>query len=81
MGYFVISGTAPINSATETWDEITGTNLVGSGIGAIWNLVSVPGQSTVFDYNSLQFIAPVDMYSNTTEYDKYLVFPKRNILE
>ena len=81
LGYFVISGTAPINSATETWDEITGTNLVGSGIGAIWNLVSVPGQSTVFDYNSLQFIAPVDMYSNTTEYDKYLVFPKRNILE
>jgi hypothetical protein len=37
---------------------------------------------TTFDHNSLQFIAPVDMYSNnnTTEYDKYLVFPKRNIL-
>jgi len=30
----------------------------------------------------MQFTAPVDMYSsnNTTEYDKYLVFPKRNIL-
>jgi hypothetical protein len=39
------------------------------------------GQPTVFDHNSLQFIAPVDMYSNTTDYDKYLVFPKRNILE
>jgi hypothetical protein len=39
-----------------------------------------PGPATVFDYNSLQFIAPVDMYSNTTDYDKYLVFPKRNIL-
>jgi hypothetical protein len=36
---------------------------------------------TTFDYNSLQFTAPVDMYSNTTDYDKYLVFPKRNILE
>jgi len=43
---------------------------------------------TVFDGGSLQFIAPVDMYSsdnstttNTTEYDKYLVFPKHNILE
>jgi hypothetical protein len=41
-----------------------------------WN-----GLPTTFDYNSLQFTAPVDMYSNTTDYDKYLVFPKRNILE
>jgi hypothetical protein len=38
-------------------------------------------QPTTFDGNSLQFIAPVDMYSNTNEYDKYLMFPKRNILE
>jgi hypothetical protein len=36
---------------------------------------------TIFDANSLQFIDPVDMYSNTTAYDKYVVFPKRNILE
>jgi hypothetical protein len=39
------------------------------------------GFSTTFDQNSMQFIAPVDMYSTTQEYDKYLVFPKRNILE
>ena len=39
------------------------------------------GQPTIFDGNSLQFIAPVDMYSSTQEYDKYLVFPRRNILE
>jgi len=45
-------------------------------------------QGTIFDGGSLQFIDPVDMYSgdnstttNTTEYDKYLVFPKINILE
>ena len=36
---------------------------------------------TVFDYSSMQFTDPVDMYSNSNEYDKYLVFPKRNILE
>jgi hypothetical protein len=38
---------------------------------------------TIFDGGSLQFIAPVDMYSNnnTTEYDKYLLFPKIDILE
>jgi hypothetical protein len=35
---------------------------------------------TTFDQNSLKFIAPVDMYSNTTAYDKYLVFPRRTIL-
>lgn len=35
---------------------------------------------TTFDENSLKFIAPVDMYSNTTDYDKYLVFPRRTIL-
>lgn len=41
------------------------------------------GLGTIFDGNSLQFVDPVDMYStdNTTIYDKYLVFPKRNILE
>jgi hypothetical protein len=38
---------------------------------------------TIFDGGSLQFIAPVDMYSNnnTTEYDKYLLFPKSNIIQ
>ena len=35
---------------------------------------------TTFDGGSLQFTAPVDMYTNTNEYDKYLVFPKRTIL-
>jgi hypothetical protein len=45
-----------------------------------WN-----GEPTVFDANSLEFIEPVDMYvgtvANPQQYDKYLVFPKRNILE
>lgn len=35
---------------------------------------------TVFDDNSLQFIVPVDMYDPTDTFDKYLVFPKSNIL-
>ena len=80
LGYFA-SGVAPLNSSTTAYTNITGTNVVGSGVGAVWDFVSVPGTPTVFDYNSLQFTAPVDMYSNTNEYDKYLVFPKRNILE
>jgi hypothetical protein len=52
---------------------------------ATWTYAT-PGANnlgTTFDNNSLLFTAPVDMYSPpaTTEYDKYLVFPKRNILE
>ena len=35
---------------------------------------------TIFDGGSMQFIDPVDMYTTTTAYDKYLMFPKRNIL-
>ena len=53
---------------------------------ATWTYGTPPG--TTFDDGSMQFTAPVDMYSsdnstttNTTEFDKYLVFPKRNILQ
>jgi len=46
-----------------------------------WVVGGAIGQSTTFDQNSLQFTAPVDMYSVTQAYDKYLVFRKRNILE
>jgi hypothetical protein len=48
---------------------------------ANWTYATPPG--TTFDGGSMQFAAPVDMYSNnnTTEYDKYLLFPKINILQ
>ena len=36
--------------------------------------------TTTFDQGSMRFIAPVDMYSQTTVYDKYLKFPHRTIL-
>jgi len=45
---------------------------------AEWTYATPPG--TTFDGGSMQFVAPVDMYSNTNVYDKYLVFPRRNIL-
>lgn len=41
----------------------------------------VPGPPTVFDGNSVQFTVPVDIYTDTQIYDRYLLFPKRNILE
>ena len=43
-------------------------------------LTEFNGNQTTFDHNSLRFIAPVDMYSQSQEYDKYLVFPNRTIL-
>jgi hypothetical protein len=43
-----------------------------------WGYGTPPG--TTFDGGSLQFIAPVDMYSSTDEFDLYLAFPKRDIV-
>jgi hypothetical protein len=42
-----------------------------------------PALGTIFDDNSMLFTTPVDMYSNnnTTEYNKYLLFPKRTITQ
>jgi hypothetical protein len=64
------------NSLDQTVQWINNDDLV-----ATWVSGGAEGESTIFDQNSLQFTAPVDMYSNTQEYDKYLVFSKRNILE
>jgi len=54
----------------------------GEGLSEIsWLfLLTVVTAETVFDDTSLKFIAPVDMYDPTDTYDKYLVFPKSNIL-
>jgi hypothetical protein len=73
-------GQAPLLSTGNVYYNIAGTNVTGSGTGATWDLEIVPGAPTVFDYNSVQFTAPVDMYSNTQEYDRYLLFPRRTIL-
>jgi len=44
------------------------------------SVIVVIGDETTFDQASMQFIAPVDMYSTSDALDKYLVFPKSNIL-
>jgi hypothetical protein len=74
------TGTAPLFSAGDIYYNVAGTNITGTGTGATWDIQVVPGDATVFDGGSMRFIAPVDMYGNTQEYDKYLVFPRRNIL-
>ena len=40
-----------------------------------------PQSGTVFDGNSTRFITPSVRWEATDHYDKYLVFPRRNILE
>jgi hypothetical protein len=44
------------------------------------SVITVVGNETTFDEGSMQFIAPVDMYTTSDALDKYLVFPKQNIL-
>jgi hypothetical protein len=43
-------------------------------------LETVVTEETFFDEGSVAFTEPVDMYDPTDAYDKYLVFPKANIL-
>jgi hypothetical protein len=43
-------------------------------------LTTVVTTETIFDQGSMAFVDPVDMYDPTDRYDKYLVFPKTNIL-
>jgi hypothetical protein len=73
-------GFAPLFSLGDTYTGISGTNITGAGVGAEFDLEVVGGTATVFDGNSLKFIAPVDMYTSTTDFDRFLVFPRRTIL-
>lgn len=41
----------------------------------------IPQSGTIFDGGSTRFITPTVRWVNTDEFDKYLVFPKINILE
>ena len=52
--------------------------LNNSGVAVEWSYATPPG--TTFDQGSLQFIEPVDMYSSSNEYDRYLMFPRRNVI-
>ena len=55
----------------------------GTGLTEIsWlPLLTVVTTETVFDQGSVGFVEPVDMYDPSDSEDKYLVFPKTNILE
>jgi hypothetical protein len=54
----------------------------GTGLTEIsWvPLETLVTEETFFDEGSVAFAEPVDMYDPTDQFDKYLVFPKANIL-
>jgi hypothetical protein len=72
---------------TNNWDPITEQWVPQPPAATTFNVDQTvnptpSGKPTIFDGGSVHFITPVDLYpdSTTTDYDKYLVFPKRNII-
>jgi hypothetical protein len=78
--FFVTQSIAPLLSLGDTYLAVTQSSTTGSGAGASFDFEVGSGSATTFDGTSMRFEAPVDNYSNTDAFDKYLVFPKRNIL-
>jgi len=74
------SGTHNTWSVNPTFDNKTGTTIVGTGSGAEFDFAIGSGDPTTFNATSMRFEEPVDIYTNTDAFDKYLVFPRRNIL-
>ena len=66
---------------SKYWDPVTQSWIPNPPEQTVFDVPPVTaGPETVFDGGSVQFVAPSDMYTNTTEFDKYIVFPKRTIL-
>ena len=94
--FIVVGGTPPLQVDTRyeilsvgntNWTSLgASANQAGIIFTATAEGIGGPGAGTarsietVFDGNSLKFITPVDMFDPTDTFDKYLVFPKSNIL-
>jgi hypothetical protein len=74
------SGTANLFAANTAYSALAGVTISGSGTGASWNITVVPGVATEFDYGSVTFNSPADRDTNTDAANRYLMYPKRNIL-
>jgi hypothetical protein len=74
------SGTAPFQLLGDIFTNIVGTNITGTGTGATWDLQVTGFDTTIFDGGATNFIAPADQYTTTDVFDKYLLYPRINIL-
>jgi hypothetical protein len=66
------------NNATQ---EITWRNIGNLPVFWLTPSQGLPQTGTVFDGGSTRFITPTVQWRATDEFDKYLVFPRTNILE
>jgi hypothetical protein len=67
-------------SQTHNWLPFEDSTSAGHWIPYPPAATTFDEDTTVFDYNSTRFISPADRWIATDEYDKYLVFPRTNIL-
>lgn len=79
--YVRLTGQATPLTLGNAYTGIVATTVTGHGTGATWNLLVASGDVTVFDGGGLTFTVPTDIYGVTDQYNKYLVFPKRTILD
>jgi hypothetical protein len=71
----------PQVAANTVFSNLAPVNVTGSGVGALITVtVLIADGATIFDGGSLRFNSPVDQYGLTDRYNKYLLFPKVNIL-
>lgn len=78
--YVTVTQGASYNTAQLYRPTAPGSGLTLINWQALITVITVVGNETTFDEASMQFIAPVDMYNTSDALDKYLVFPKSNIL-
>ena len=79
LGFF-LTGIAPYLQDGVVIYNVSGTTIEGTGIDANFDIIIGTNANTRFDGGSMLFIAPVDIYGEGDTNDKYLVFPKRNII-
>lgn len=77
---FVTKNIAPLLSDGNTYLAVAQTTTSGNGVGATFDFEVGGGNLTTFDQSSMRFEAPVDQYTNTDAFNRYLIFPQRTIL-
>ena len=74
----IFTGAGSYTAEGNSYAGITPTVISSSGTGL--TITVKLAIDTTFDGDSLRFTSPVDNYEFTDKYNKYLVFPKTNIL-
>jgi len=78
-----VPGLDAIVPASNPWVNSTNVSVSwinNSGSVVVWTNGGTAIFDTKFDGGSLTFNAPADIYTNTDAYNKYLLFPKSNII-